>query len=480
MANVVKYYPVPVYKQTNGFIRAEDAATNGATVGVNLWDQNGNPANPDFLTLRADLASAVAATNKGSYLVNFSAIMPKTGYFTDDTPGTRMIRFRDRVLMGDAVKYTGRRTAPYGGDWLTENGASYFIKNSQVAIYADETEPNRYGLLVAARGGGIGLSTVILNESGAAGRAIYSEAMHKGTSFATVAMEMAVSNYTTTDTDPNAYSMAGARGLYIAAFEGAGYTIGNSNTPVTQATLPPAAAIDIAGYSTTATRFRKGIVFRNGGLYRGTGDGSAGEGVAIAMAQQHALVWDVSSGVRGTVVRSDVSTSGHDTGLIFKNDVVQLTGTGEFPMMEFVRDTAGAGAVNNVKLTNSRTAVNPKLNAQGSDTNVGLDFQTKGTGVIRFLGQAGASESLRCLFNNSYVNFLTATGGIAAAPAILGAAGSDTNIDLQLSPKGTGVIRYGYASTVATTPANFTADRYLAIKDSSGTTYYIPARAATW
>ena len=37
-----------------------------------------------------------------------------------------------------------------------------------------------------------------------------------------------------------------------------------------------------------------------------------------------------------------------------------------------------------VELTNSATSNNPSISANGSDTNVGLEFSTKGTGAIKF------------------------------------------------------------------------------------------------
>ena len=43
-----------------------------------------------------------------------------------------------------------------------------------------------------------------------------------------------------------------------------------------------------------------------------------------------------------------------------------------------------ASAVNFVELTNSATSNNPSISANGSDTNVGLEFSTKGTGAIKF------------------------------------------------------------------------------------------------
>ncbi len=43
-----------------------------------------------------------------------------------------------------------------------------------------------------------------------------------------------------------------------------------------------------------------------------------------------------------------------------------------------------SSAVNFLEITNQATGSNPSLSANGSDTNVGLEFSTKGTGAIKF------------------------------------------------------------------------------------------------
>ena len=43
-----------------------------------------------------------------------------------------------------------------------------------------------------------------------------------------------------------------------------------------------------------------------------------------------------------------------------------------------------SSAVNFLEVTNSATSNNPSISATGSDTNVGLEFSTKGTGAIKF------------------------------------------------------------------------------------------------
>jgi hypothetical protein len=64
--------------------------------------------------------------------------------------------------------------------------------------------------------------------------------------------------------------------------------------------------------------------------------------------------------------------------------------------------------------------------------------------------------------------------------SIVQAAGTSTNLDLQLNPKGTGKIQLGATATSATTPGSFSATKYIAVKDSTGTTFYIPASATAW
>jgi hypothetical protein len=92
---------------------------------------------------------------------------------------------------------------------------------------------------------------------------------------------------------------------------------------------------------------------------------------------------------------------------------------------------------------------------------------------------------------NSYVTTPFAPVGASSVDAtnlfsttstesIVQAAGSSTNLDLKLNPKGTGKIQLGATATSATTPASFSATKYIQVKDSTGSTFYIPASAAAW
>ena len=164
--------------------------------------------------------------------------------------------------------------------------------------------------------------------------------------------------------------------------------------------------------------FEKGIVFHNVSL---SGcDGNTGNGIAIAMAKGHQIVWYNNSNQ---------------------------------PVAEIV---ANNGSINN---------------QQRIDFNeFGILFQDRTNGRINF----------QVNNNINGVNFFAVNNGVSTYGPQLEAKGSDTNIDVWLQPKGTGVLGVTYGTTVATTPSNFSASRRLAIKDGSGNIFYIPVTTTAW
>jgi hypothetical protein len=123
-----------------------------------------------------------------------------------------------------------------------------------------------------------------------------------------------------------------------------------------------------------------------------------------------------------------------------------------------------ASAVNYVQVTGAATTLFPNISAQGSDSNIGLTFASKGSQAIRFNTNT-SDQQFRITHTGSAVNYIQVTGNIAGSSPRVLAEGSDTNIDLALTPKGTGKVRFG----------TFTADMtlivqgYIEIKDSGGT-----------
>jgi len=95
-----------------------------------------------------------------------------------------------------------------------------------------------------------------------------------------------------------------------------------------------------------------------------------------------------------------------------------------------------ASAVNYLDLTGSATGTNPIISVLGTDTNIGLDLKSKGTGVVNFFSN-GAVQA-RVSPTATAVNFIDLTGGATGQDPILGVGGSDTNVGLDVVLKGTG------------------------------------------
>jgi len=116
----------------------------------------------------------------------------------------------------------------------------------------------------------------------------------------------------------------------------------------------------------------------------------------------------------------------------------------------------------------------PSLNFTG-DKDTGI---AKSGGADSFSFISGGQEQVRINYTASTTNYIALTGANASAPKIY-ADGSSTNIDLKISPKGSGVVDFGYAASNASSPAAFSANRYLAVK-CNGTTYYLPLATVAW
>ena len=125
----------------------------------------------------------------------------------------------------------------------------------------------------------------------------------------------------------------------------------------------------------------------------------------------------------------------------------------------FAADSGLTGATNNYGFhSNIATGANR------------FNFFAAGTAANVFIGTTSiggnpGSESLRATPVASAVNYLDVRGSITTASPSLSAAGSDTNIDLTLTTKGTGVLSFGTYTAGVVAQAG-----YITIKDAGGTT----------
>jgi len=126
-----------------------------------------------------------------------------------------------------------------------------------------------------------------------------------------------------------------------------------------------------------------------------------------------------------------------------------------------------ASAVNYVQVTGSATGNGVTLSSQGSDSAVAMIYSVKGFQSHLFQTNSGTTQ-FTISTTTSAVNRLNVTGSTAGTAPILSAAGSDTDIDLALTPKGTGLVRFGTYVAGA-----LLATGYINIKAADGTTYKV-------
>ena len=128
--------------------------------------------------------------------------------------------------------------------------------------------------------------------------------------------------------------------------------------------------------------------------------------------------------------------------------------------------SATASAVNYFRALGGAAGGSPQFRAVGSDTNISAGYTTKGTGFHFFYSNDAAAVQFAINGNQtSAVNYFTVRGAAAGTSPQLTATGSDTDIDVALITKGTGVVQYGTYTAGVVAQAG-----YITIKDAGGTT----------
>jgi hypothetical protein len=147
--------------------------------------------------------------------------------------------------------------------------------------------------------------------------------------------------------------------------------------------------------------------------------------------------WSAYGGNASPILRAVGATSGSiQTGSAVP---IQFITNATTAGAEQLRVSHTASAVNYVQVTGAATTARPIISAQGSDTNISLGYDSKGTGTHVF--RTNGVIQFQALHTASAANYATATGAAAGAAPVFGVSGTDTNIDLTLTPKGTGVVK---------------------------------------
>jgi hypothetical protein len=172
--------------------------------------------------------------------------------------------------------------------------------------------------------------------------------------------------------------------------------------------------------------------------------------------------WEVFGSSASPILRSTGAT---------QNGLIQSGGTGGISLQTNIGSQTQAvvahtaSAVNFVQVTGAATGATnrPTISAQGSDADINLWLQSKGGATVALA--ANGRRQFDAFGSATAVNFLRAVGAVSGSAPAFQSQGDDANVDLALTPKGTGNVRFG----TFTADMTLTVQGFIEVKDSGGT-----------
>lgn len=298
--------------------------------------------------------------------------------------GSKVNRMLDRVLIGDATKNNATNVASQP-DWLTQyqlaKGRTYgYVQTSQASITnTDASQDSLTTLVVGAQVGSRAHGQVI---------AITGMGVNNQTGGSGAA---AWAGYFEAFRDTGVAGNGGAYGIeidtmnYVSAVAVTDPYV-QSDDQTVSAQLASGGGFPGTLYPTTVginfqnnnTTFDKGIVFGSNSI---TGaDGTNGSGVAIAFGKGHTIQWYSGAGVNTSSILCNGTTTAASVQQLFSDN--QVIWRNASTKSIFVA-TGVASGVNGLQALGSAAASPVQLQAVGDDTNIDLQITPKGTGLAR-------------------------------------------------------------------------------------------------
>lgn len=376
-----------------------------------------------------------------------AAAIASGGFWGDDPVPGNLWRFSDRLFVGDAATSGGEKQNPgTEKSWVGYSAGgymTYFDSRSTLASYssigscaivgASRTSDN----VLTSEQGTIGGAFYAKNDNTntldkKTAWAIYGHAAQETLNNATFGLELdtcslvgaaTVNPYLTGITGTVASIWCGVGGETAQALVSAGSGASLNN-------ISCAIAIINSASSAANNRFSKGIVFGANSL--AGADGTSGSATAIAMAKGHTLDWQLSSEVIGARIISTVGTTAGKQVLFFQDRQTHIESNDG--IMFSMEDASNGTPANYVRVLGFAAGSNPQIRAGGSDANLSLIMQGKGSGgaLLR-----DGNSSARVEVNTTGIGFNTKAP--IAAPTITGSRGGN----LALASLLTALFNYG-------------------------------------
>lgn len=238
-----------------------------------------------------------------------------------------------------------------------------------------------------------------------------------GTLGVTGATTLAAATATSLSINGSALSLAGnltTSGAFATTLTTTGTT--TLTLPTTGTLLSTASSIALTQLAQTGATTGQGIVWNGSAWAPGSVGGGGGAGSFTTLDASGATTLATTLDVTGVTT---LAKGGGDTNYVLIGNA-----------------TSG----NTLKLMGRASGSASLIEAQGFDSSVGLRYTTKLTGAHEFRTRSSNQLQFQITDTNTVANYLSVTGAVASSAPVLSALGSDTNVDVRVTPKGTGML----------------------------------------
>ena len=337
----------------------------------------------------------------GAKFIGTGKLITNKGFWTDIGNSANINRFSDRVFVGSAASEShGNQVpgSPAAGTFLTTQMGAFWIERAATTLSVSPY--GEFGGVFAARtsdkalSGYYGSATIgvvgIVENDDASANPTYAWASYmeanRGTNNKVVYGSEIAVKNKGNNVSPTPYNRNGWGAVGIWMPAGGDSLYNGVNAN------PCSVAIMIGrgddhGNTALPMSWNKGIIFNSTSL-TGT-DGDTGDGVAIEMAKNHAIRWQTPTDTFGAGIVSRVTDTTKSTTLIFTNDQFQFLVNNQFAAALIGK---GTGVDNQVRIFSSIAGSPPQVQAGGADTNIDLSLIPKGTGLVRFGTRIGTGD----------------------------------------------------------------------------------------
>jgi hypothetical protein len=269
---------------------------------------------------------------------------------------------------------------------------------------------------------------------------------------------------------------AGADVSLIIQQKGAGRTFFLGDNAIQAAVLPNSSAVNYFTFSGASTGNTPSLGILGADANPGiaiSGKGTGGVYLQTNYSTQ-ALISDTASAVNyinltgaATGAAPTISAAGSDANISL---VLTGKGTGAVALggttvaNSAIQVVPTASSVNFISLYGAVAGSSPSFISNGTDAIVGMGISTKSNGNINFTTNSFSNFSFIIKNVASAVNYLVTTGAATGNAPDFSAQGSDSNINLKLTTKGTGTLQFGTYTAGIIAQAG-----YITITDAGGT-----------